>query len=50
MHNPTFVKQVVMHWACAKISASLQQPDDQFKEVLVCAVMQQQGHVLFSIS
>lgn len=27
--------QVLVHWACAKISANLQQPDHELKDVLV---------------
>ena len=30
-------------------NASLQQPDDQLKDVLVSAVIKQQGHMHFSI-
>lgn len=26
--------QVLVHWACQKISASLQQPDEELKDVL----------------
>ena len=38
--------QVLVHWACAKISTSAQQPDGHLKGVLVCADMKQQGHML----
>ena len=41
---------MLVHWACAKISASLQQLDDQLKDVLACAVIKQQEHMLCNIT
>ena len=35
--------QVLVHWACAKISASLQQPDDQLKDVLIAKLQSYRG-------
>ena len=35
--------QVLVHWACAKINASLQQPDDQLKDVLVAKLQSYRG-------
>ena len=35
--------QVLVHWACAKISASLQQPDDQLRDVLVAKLQSYRG-------
>lgn len=32
-----------MHWACAKISTSLQQPDDQLKDVLIAKLQSYRG-------
>ena len=35
--------QVLVHWACAKISASLQHPDDQLKDVVVAKLQSYRG-------
>jgi len=35
--------QVLVHWACQKISASLQQPDDQLKDMLTGKLQKYRG-------
>lgn len=35
--------QVLAHWACAKISASMQQPDHELKDVLVSKLQTYRG-------
>lgn len=40
--------QVVVHWACHKISASLQQPDDEVRNALTAKLQQYRG-VRYSI-
>jgi len=35
--------QVLVHWACQKISASLQQPDDQLKDTLTGKLQKYRG-------
>jgi len=34
---------VLVHWACQKISASLQQPDDQLKDLLTAKLQNYRG-------
>lgn len=35
--------QVLVHWACQKISASLQQPDDELKDTLTGKLQKYRG-------